>query len=231
LELIHESVNNGTTTDTAKVIREMIDTYMYDKHTKLNENSNKKMSKSSQRLIKSADTIRKNTSRTLLSHNYFTIMKGFLDASKTVGIEALTGKYTTVKDMAYAHSYIARSLGTIAASIGKPNVHGWLAAAIQYNGCTKSIDGSFSHTQNTLATKFLRDNLVMGGYTVTDFMITGMICASVYHHFRLVHVPIVEKVDKSKLLYNAVYKVTGWEDKFVNQEEAMDLYYKAGLGD
>lgn len=231
LELIHESVNNGTTTDTAKVIREMIDTYMYDKHTKLNENSNKKMSKSAQRLIKSADTIRKNTSRTLLSHNYFTIMKGFLDASKTVGIEAFTGKYITAKDMAYAHSYIARSLGTIAASIGKPNVHGWLAAAMQYNGCTKSIDESFSHTQNTWATKFLRDNLLMGGYTVTDFMVTGMICASVYHHFRLVHVPIVEKVDKSKLLYNAEYKVTGWEDRFVNQEEAMDLYYKAGLGD
>lgn len=231
LELIHDSVNNGTTTDTAKVIREMIDTYMYDKHTKLNENSNKKMSKSAQRLIKSADTIRKNTSRTLLSHNYFTIMKGFLDASKTVGIEALTGKYITAKDMAYAHSYIARSLGTIAASVGKPNVHGWLAAAMQYNGCTKSIDESFSHTQNTWATKFLRDNLLMGGYTVTDFMVTGMICASVYHHFRLVHVPIVEKVDKSKILYNAQYKVTGWEDKFVNQEEAMDLYYKAGLGD
>lgn len=231
LELIHDSVNNGTTTDTAKVIREMIDTYMYDKHTKLNENSNKKMSKSAQRLIKSADTIRKNTSRTLLSHNYFTIMKGFLDASKTVGIEAFTGKYITVKDMAYAHSYIARSLGTIAASIGKPNVHGWLAAAMQYNGCTKSIDESFSHTQNTWATKFLRDNLLMGGYTVTDFMVTGMICASVYHHFRLVHVPIVEKVDKSKILYNAEYKVTGWEDRFVNQEEAMDLYYKAGLGD
>lgn len=231
LELIHESVNNGTTTDTAKVIREMIDTYMYDKHTKLNENSNKKMSKSAQRLIKSADTIRKNTSRTLLSHNYFTIMKGFLDASKTVGIEAFTGKYITAKDMAYAHSYIARSLGTIAASVGKPNVHGWLAAAMQYNGCTKSIDESFSHTQNTWATKFLRDNLLMGGYTVTDFMVTGMICASVYHHFRLVHVPIVEKVDKSKLLYNAEYKVTGWEDRFVNQEEAMDLYYKAGLGD
>lgn len=231
LELIHESVNNGTTTDTAKVIREMIDTYMYDKRTKLNENSNKKMSKSAQRLIKSADTIRKNTSRTLLSHNYFTIMKGFLDASKTVGIEALTGKYTTAKDMAYAHSYIARSLGTIAASIGKPNVHGWLAAAMQYNGCTKSIDKSFSHTQNTWATKFLRDNLLMGGYTVTDFMVTGMICASVYHHFRLVHVPIVEKVDKSKILHNAEYKVVGWEDKFVDQEEAMDLYYKAGLGD
>lgn len=231
LELIHESVNNGTTTDTAKVIREMIDTYMYDKHTKLNENSNKKMSKSAQRLIKSADTIRKNTSRTLLSHNYFTIMKGFLDASKTVGIEALTGKYITAKDMAYAHSYIARSLGTIAASVGKPNVHGWLAAAMQYNGCTKSIDESFSHTQNTWATKFLRDNLLMGGYTVTDFMVTGMICASVYHHFRLVHVPIVEKIDKSKILYNAEYKVTGWEDRFVNQEEAMDLYYKAGLGD
>lgn len=231
LELIHDSINNGTTTDTAKVIREMIDTYMYDKHTKLNENSNKKMSKSAQRLIKSADTIRKNTSRTLLSHNYFTIMKGFLDASKTVGIEAFTGKYITVKDMAYAHSYIARSLGTIAASVGKPNVHGWLAAAMQYNGCTKSIDESFSHTQNTWATKFLRDNLLMGGYTVTDFMVTGMICASVYHHFRLVHVPIVEKVDKSKILYNAEYKVTGWEDRFVNQEEAMDLYYKAGLGD
>lgn len=231
LELLHESVNNGTTTDTAKVIREMIDTYMYDKHTKLNENSNKKMSKSAQRLIKSADTIRKNTSRTLLSHNYFTIMKGFLDASKTVGIEALTGKYITAKDMAYAHSYIARSLGTIAASIGKPNVHGWLAAAMQYNGCTKSIDESFSHTQNTWATKFLRDNLLMGGYTVTDFMVTGMICASVYHHFRLVHVPIVEKVDKSKILHNAEYKVVGWEDRFVNQEEAMDLYYKAGLGD
>lgn len=231
LELIHDSVNNGTTTDTAKVIREMIDTYMYDKHTKLNENSNKKMSKSAQRLIKSADTIRKNTSRTLLSHNYFTIMKGFLDASKTVGIEAFTGKYITVKDMAYAHSYIARSLGTIAASVGKPNVHGWLAAAMQYNGCTKSIDESFSHTQNTWATKFLRDNLLMGGYTVTDFMVTGMICASVYHHFRLVHVPIVEKVDQSKILYNAEYKVTGWEDRFVNQEEAMDLYYKAGLGD
>lgn len=231
LELIHDSVNNGTTTDTAKVIREMIDTYMYDKHTKLNENSNKKMSKSAQRLIKSADTIRKNTSRTLLSHNYFTIMKGFLDASKTVGIEAFTGKYITVKDMAYAHSYIARSLGTIAASVGKPNVHGWLAAAMQYSGCTKSIDESFSHTQNTWATKFLRDNLLMGGYTVTDFMVTGMICASVYHHFRLVHVPIVEKVDKSKILYNAEYKVTGWEDRFVNQEEAMDLYYKAGLGD
>lgn len=231
LELIHDSVNNGTTTDTAKVIREMIDTYMYDKHTKLNENSNKKMSKSAQRLIKSADTIRKNTSRTLLSHNYFTIMKGFLDASKTVGIEALTGKYITAKDMAYAHSYIARSLGTIAASVGKPNVHGWLAAAMQYNGCTKSIDESFSHTQNTWATKFLRDNLLMGGYTVTDFIVTGMICASVYHHFRLVHVPMVEKVDKSKTLYNAEYKVTGWEDRFVNQEEAMDLYYKAGLGD
>lgn len=231
LELIHESVNNGTTTDTAKVIREMIDTYMYDKRTKLNENSNKKMSKSAQRLIKSADTIRKNTSRTLLSHNYFTIMKGFLDASKTVGIEAITGKYITVKDMAYAHSYIARSLGTIAASIGKPNVHGWLAAAMQYNGCTKSIDESFSHTQNTWATKFLRDNLLMGGYTVTDFIVTGMICASVYHHFRLVHVPIVEKVDKTKILHNAKYKVVGWEDKFVDQEEAMDLYYKAGLGD
>lgn len=231
LELIYESVNNGTTTDTAKVIREMIDTYMYDKHTKLNENSNKKMSKSAQRLIKSADTIRKNTSRTLLSHNYFTIMKGFLDASKTVGIEAFTGKYITAKDMAYAHSYIARSLGTIAASVGKPNVHGWLAAAMQYNGCTKSIDESFSHTQNTWATKFLRDNLLMGGYTVTDFMVTGMICASVYHHFRLVHVPIVEKVDKSKILHNAEYKVTGWEDRFVNQEEVMDLYYKAGLGD
>ena len=231
LELIHESVNNGTTTDTAKVIREMIDTYMYDKRTKLNENSNKKMSKSAQRLIKSADTIRKNTSRTLLSHNYFTIMKGFLDASKTVGIEAITGKYITAKDMAYAHSYIARSLGTIAASVGKPNVHGWLAAAMQYNGCTKSIDESFSHTQNTWATKFLRDNLLMGGYTVTDFIVTGMICASVYHHFRLVHVPIIEKVDKSKILYNAEYKVIGWEDRFVNQEEAMDLYYKAGLGD
>ncbi len=100
--------------------------------------------------------------------------------------------------MAYAHSYIARSLGTIAASVGKPNVHGWLAAAMQYNGCTKSIDESFSHTQNIWATKFLRDNLLMGGYTVTDFMVTGMICASVYHHFRLVHVDKQKKQTNQK---------------------------------
>lgn len=147
----------------------------------------------------------------LMSRNFRAILKNLIDSSLTMLSEIGGGKYFTWKDFIYGTSYAFKDIIKAGISIGNANTRSKLAAAMQFNGASDTIDEIFQHNNNSYVVRFFKKFFCMGEYTLIDYLVKGGVTAMVYHHHRLMINPRTGKRE------------------FLTQEQAMYAYTAAGL--
>lgn len=174
-------------------IENLLDQRYYGKETSFGFNSEEKITPSKQRAIQTTKTIRNLAAVAMLGVNFTTIEVGYIDALCSMLADAVGGKYITGADMRKAFAQCIAHTGKMLKGLGNPVVEDKLVAAMQYNQLSRSNSEIFSSTDKFKLDKFVHDHLLMGGYTLADYMINSMMLTATYNHYKLITNPATGK--------------------------------------
>lgn len=175
--------------DQYRKIENLLDQRYYGKETSFGFNSEEKITPSKQRTIQATKTVRNLAAVAMLGVNFTTIEVGYLDALCSMFADAMGGKYITAADMRKAFAYCIAHTGKMLANLGNPVVEDKLVAAMQFNQLSRSNSEIFSSTDKFKLDRFVHDHLLMGGYTLADYMINSMMLTATYNHYKLLTNP------------------------------------------
>lgn len=198
-------------------IRNLLDFGFYGKETTIGNIRQSKKRKAGEvkpstdaGLIQKGKTIRRIVSVAMLGVNFTTIEIGYLDAMASAFTDAIGGKYMTKKDFVYGLAASAKHTFSCLGNLGKQTTNDWLIAAMQYNQLSKSNSEIFGNSDQSKWSRLFHEYLLMGGYTLTDYMVNGAVLEATYHHFRLMKDPSTGK------------------NKFMSRSMAIKAYSKFG---
>ena len=174
-------------------IENLLDQRYYGKETSFGFSSDEKITPSKQRTIQATKTIRNLSAVAMLGVNFTTIEVGYIDALCSMMADAVGGKYITGADMRKAFAQCIAHTGKVLKGLGNPVVEDKLVAAMQYNQLSRSNSEIFASTDKFKLDKFVHDHLLMGGYTLADYMINGLMLTATYNHYKLVTNPTTGK--------------------------------------
>lgn len=240
LEVVKETVNPRYATGTSGLksqydkISDMLSQRMYGHQITYVTDENKDDSKH-KNTIRRVQKFRKLASLAMLAGNTTSILVGYLTAMGNAFADAVGGRYFTAKD--FIIGFIKAVPHTINAIryLGKARTKDKLVAAMQYNQLSRSNAEIFGKTDQSKITRFISNHLLMGGYTLGDYLVNSTILSTVYHHYRLVENPITKektfmsredvirifldsgKSEKEAIKYYNKYKTTLWEAYEVNK--------------
>ena len=93
---------------------------------------------------------------------------------------------------------------------------------MQYNQLSRSNAEIFGKTDQSKITRFISNHLLMGGYTLGDYLVNSTILSTVYHHYRLVENPITK--EKTFMSREDVIRI--FLDSGKSEKEAIKYYNK-----
>ena len=192
----------------AQKVSNMLSQRYYGKTTVLT-GDNDQQTKSNQRVIQTAKTFKKLASYAMLAANFTTIQVGYFDAMLSSFCDAIGGKYMTGADFRWGFFNTIKHLVKIIPNIGNPIVNDKLAAAMQYNQLTKNNSNLFDRTDQSKLARFTHEFFIMGGYTLSDYMVNASVLLSFYHSCRLITLP-------------------NGKQEFLNKNEAVNTLMKNG---
>ena len=192
----------------AQKVSNMLSQRYYGKTTVLT-GDNDQQTKSNQRVIQTAKTFKKLASYAMLAANFTTIQVGYFDAMLSSFCDAIGGKYMTGADFRWGFFNAIKHLVKIIPNIGNPMVNDKLAAAMQYNQLTKNNSNLFDRTDQSKLARFTHEFFMMGGYTLSDYMVNASVLLSFYHSCRLITLP-------------------NGKQEFLNKNEAVNTLMKNG---
>ena len=192
----------------AQKVSNMLSQRYYGKTTVLT-GDNDQQTKSNQRVIQTAKTFKKLASYAMLAANFTTIQVGYFDAMLSSFCDAIGGKYMTGADFRWGFFNAIKHLIKIVPNIGNPIVNDKLAAAMQYNQLTKNNSNLFDRTDQSKLARFTHEFFMMGGYTLSDYMVNASVLLSFYHSCRLITLP-------------------NGKQEFLNKNEAVNTLMKNG---
>ena len=229
LELIKYAVdpsqakNGNKMEDQYTKIENLLDQRYYGKETSFGFNSEEKITPSKQRAIQATKTIRNLAAVAMLGVNFTTIEVGYIDALCSMLADAVGGKYLTGSDMRKAFAQCIAHTGKMIKGLGNPVVEDKLVAAMQFNQLSRSNSEIFSSTDKFKLDRFVHDHLLMGGYTLADYMINSMMLTSTYNHYKLLTNPTTGKQQfMSKTDAINIFTSVGYTEK-----EAVKLWKKS----
>lgn len=228
LELIKYSISPDSRTQNrmpeqyAKV-ENLLDQRYYGKETSFGFNTNEKITDAKQRVIQGTKTIRNFASVAMLGVNFTTIEVGYIDAMCSMLADAIGGKYLTTQNMRRAFIHCIKHTPNMLKGLGKQVVNDKLVAAMQYNQLSRSNSEIFSATDKFKLDRFVHDHLLMGGYTLTDYMVNSMMVYATYDHYRLILDP---KTNKNKF-YSKTDAINEFTKLGYTESEAVDLWENA----
>lgn len=170
-------------------IENLLDQRYYGKETSFGFNSEEKITPAKQRTIQATKTIRNLAAISMLGVNFTTIEVGYIDALCSMIADAIGGKYITGADMRHAFAQCIVHTGKMLKNLGNPVVEDKLVAAMQFNQLSKSNSEIFAMTDKFKIDRFVHEHLLMGGYTLADYMINSMMLTATYNHYKLVTNP------------------------------------------
>lgn len=229
MELIKYAITPGmiNTTNSMKdqyaKVENILDQRYYGKETSFGFNSEEKITNAKQRTIQATKTIRNWASIAMLGVNFTTIEVGYLDACFSLFCDAVGSKYLTTEDYKYALKQCLIHTPKMLAGLGKPVVNDKLVAAMQYNQLSRSNSEIFSSTDQNKLSRFVKQHCLMGGYTVTDYMINSMTLMAMYHHYRLILNPKTGK----KSFYSRTDAINEFIKLGYTEKEAVNLWKKS----
>ena len=192
----------------AQKVSNMLSQRYYGKTTVLT-GDNDQQTKSNQRVIQTAKTFKKLASYAMLAANFTTIQVGYFDAMLSSFCDAIGGRYMTGTDFRWGFFNAIKHLVKIIPNIGNPIVNDKLAAAMQYNQLTKNNSNLFDRTDQSKLARFTHEFFMMGGYTLSDYMVNASVLLSFYHSCRLITLP-------------------NGKQEFLNKNEAVNTLMKNG---
>lgn len=192
----------------AQKVSNMLSQRYYGKTTVLT-GDNDQQTKSNQRVIQTAKTFKKLATYAMLAANFTTIQVGYFDAMLSSFCDAIGGKYMTGADFRWGFFNAIKHLVKIIPNIGNPMVNDKLAAAMQYNQLTKNNSNLFDRTDQSKLARFTHEFFMMGGYTLSDYMVNASVLLSFYHSCRLITLP-------------------NGKQEFLNKNEAVNTLMKNG---
>ena len=161
----------------------------------------------------------------MLGVNFTTIEVGYADAMISVLCESIAGKYITVEDATWAFAQCVVHTKNALKGLGKPVVDDKLVAAMQYNQLSRSNSEIFSMTDMNKASRFVHQHLLMGGYTLSDYMVNGLVLLATYHHYRLIEDPTKGK----KRFFSKSDAINTFTKLGYSEKEAVRLWKKADV--
>lgn len=228
LELIKYAVspdinNLNKMEDQYTKIENILDQRYYGKETSFGFNSNEKITEQKQRVIQTTKTIRNTAAVALLGVNFTTIEVGYIDAMCQMLCDAVAGKYITLEDMRKAFAQCISHTGKMLKGLGNQVVDDKLVAAMQYNQLSRSNSEIFSSTDKFKLDRFVHDHLLMGGYTITDYMVNSMMLTATYNHYRLILDPKTNK----KRFYSKTDAINEFTKLGYTEKQAIKLWKKS----
>lgn len=176
-----------------KKVENILDQRYYGKETSFGFSSDEKITPAKQRVIQSTKAIRNFAAVAMLGINFTTIEVGYIDAMCSMLADGIAGKYITLEDMRVALIDCIKHTPKVLAGLGNPVVNDKLVAAMQYNNLSRSNSDIFSSTDQFKVDRFVREHLLMGGYTLTDYMVNGLMLRATYNTYRLIADPKTSK--------------------------------------
>lgn len=227
LEVVKETVNPRYATGTSGLksqydkISDMLSQRIYGHQITYVTDENKDDSKH-KNTIRRVQKFRKLASLAMLAGNITSISVGYLTAMGNAFADAVGGRYFTAKD--FIIGFIKAIPHTINAIryLGKARTKDKLVAAMQYNQLSRSNAEIFGKTDQSKITRFISNHLLMGGYTLGDYLVNSTILSTVYHHYRLVENPITK--EKTFMSREDVIRI--FLDSGKSEKEAIKYYNK-----
>jgi hypothetical protein len=128
----------------------------------------------------------------MLALNLFSMIVGFGDSMTRIFKESIMGKYMTIIDSVTSLADIlVRYTVPVIANIGNPVANNKLTRAMQRNGISKGIHQTYEHA-NYGRTRRIFYNLLMGGFSMLDWMANALLLRSFYNNIRLYQGGVVE---------------------------------------
>ena len=127
-----------------------------------------------------------------LALNMFSMLVGFGDSTTRIFKESLMGKYMTIRDTLIAFCSVLRYTPQCLANIGNPLANNKLTRAMQLNGISKGIHQTYEHL-NYGRFRRIFTNLLMGGFSLLDWMANALLMRSFYNNIRFYNGNVVPK--------------------------------------
>ena len=120
----------------------------------------------------------------MLALNLFSMIVGFGDSMTRIFKESIMGKYMSLRDsLTSLADIIVRYTGPVIANIGNPVANNKLTRAMQVNGISKGVHQTYEHTNYGRIRKVFY-NLLMGGFSMLDWMANALLLRSYYNNIR-----------------------------------------------
>jgi hypothetical protein len=144
----------------------------------------------------------------MLGLNMFSMWVGFGDSLTRIFSESLAGKYMTPGDCLFALGKCLWYTPACIKNMFNPLANNKLTALMQMNGISKGVYGIYTKADWGKGRKFL-SNLLMGGWSMLDWMANALLMTAFYHNIRF---------------YDGGIVPTGFYSKYELQQE----FLKAG---
>ena len=164
-----------------KMYDSMMDVLMYG--NKYGDAKNGGPSKTKIIFHKTADAFQSLESSAMLGLNMFSMSVGFADSITRIFTESVAGKYMTVGDTLFALGTCLRYTPACIKNMFNPLANNKLTALMQMNGISKGIFGIYNKADWGKGRKLL-GNLLMGGWSMLDWMANALLMTAFYHNSR-----------------------------------------------
>lgn len=168
--------------NSVKMFDSMMDTSMYG--NKFSTASGEGPSKTRVLLHKTADAFQSLESSAMLGLNIFSMSVGFADSITRILSESVAGKYMTPGDCLWALAKCLYYTPACIVNMFNPLANNKMTALMQMNGISKGTFGLYTKTDWGKGRKFL-SNLLMGGWSMLDWMANALLMMAFYHNCRL----------------------------------------------
>lgn len=226
LELINQAIRPKSEyvglPQQSKKLENMLDIRFYG-HESTYGSAGKKLSKTNQRTIQSAKTLKKWAAVGMLGMNFTAAEVGHLDAMFVAIGDAFGQKYITKRDLLVGYGQMWAHVPKMLSGLGKQSVNDKMVALMQLNNLSKSNSEIFEFSDMSRASKFLKQHLLMGGFTLGDYMINTMLIGAVYNNYRL----LIDPTTGKERFMSLEEFIISSENIGLTEKEAKRIYYKS----
>ena len=128
----------------------------------------------------------------ILGMNIFSMLVGFGDSLTRITKESLMGKYMDIRDVLTSLVYCIWQTPRCIANIGNPIPNNKLTKMMHINGVGKGVKQIYEH-MNWGKTRKILGNLLMGGFSMLDWMAQALLMRAFYNNYRFYDGSVVPK--------------------------------------
>ena len=165
-----------------KMFDSMMDVCMYG--NKFGQTSEGGPSKTRVALHKTADAFQSLESSAMLGLNMFSMSVGFADSITRIFSESVAGKYMTIGDCLWGLAKVLYYTPACIKNMFNPLANNKMTALMQMNGISKGTFAIYTKADWGKGRKFF-SNLLMGGWSMLDWMANALLMMSFYHNCHL----------------------------------------------